>query len=164
LRVEKEQVDLNDVFRVVRRTMSAIAYQNNIRLTVARSELPLLMGDPERLRQIICNLISNSIKFVKEGGEITVSAEAESNFAAISVADTGEGIPPELMPHIFEKFRQGEESLKRRRGGTGLGLALVKTLAELHDGSVSVKSELGKGTTFTVRIPFVRLGGVGSDE
>ncbi|MBS3900144.1 MAG: DUF3365 domain-containing protein [Dethiobacter sp.] len=164
LRVEKEQVDLNDVFRVVRRTMSAIAYQNNIRLTVARSELPLLMGDPERLRQIICNLISNSIKFVKEGGEITVSAEAESNFAAISVADTGEGIPPELMPHIFEKFRQGEESLKRRRGGTGLGLALVKTLAELHDGSVSVKSELGKGTTFTVRIPFVRLGGGGSDE
>ncbi|MHB1254978.1 MAG: ATP-binding protein [Dethiobacteraceae bacterium] len=157
LRVEKEKVDLNDVFRVVRRTMSAIAYQNNIRLTVSKSELPLLMGDPERLRQIISNLISNSIKFVKEGGEITVFAEANKEFAAISVADTGEGIPPELMPHIFEKFRQGEESLRRRRGGTGLGLALVKTLVELHDGSVSVKSELGKGTTFTIRIPFVRL-------
>ncbi|MBS3886373.1 MAG: DUF3365 domain-containing protein [Dethiobacter sp.] len=157
LRVEKEKVDLNDVFRVVRRTMSAIAYQNNIRLTVSKSELPLLMGDPERLRQIISNLISNSIKFVKEGGEITVFAEADKEFAAISVADTGEGIPPELMPHIFEKFRQGEESLRRRRGGTGLGLALVKTLVELHDGSVSVKSELGKGTTFTIRIPFVRL-------
>jgi len=164
LRVEKEKVDLNDVFRVVRRTMSAIAYQNNIRLTVAKSELPLLMGDPERLRQIICNLISNSIKFVKEGGEIIVSAEADKKFAAISVADTGEGIPPELIPHIFEKFRQGEESLKRRRGGTGLGLALVKTLAELHDGSVSVKSELGRGTTFTVRIPFIKPEGGASDE
>ncbi|MFW0861424.1 MAG: ATP-binding protein [Dethiobacter sp.] len=164
LRVEKEKVDLNDVFRVVRRTMSAIAYQNNIRLTVTRSELPLLMVDPERLRQIICNLISNSIKFVKEGGEITVFAEADKGFAAISVADTGEGIAPELMPHIFEKFRQGEEALKRRRGGTGLGLALVKTLAELHDGSVSVNSELGKGTTFTVRIPFIRLERGESDE
>jgi len=164
LRVEKEKVDLNDVFRIVRRTMSAIAYQNNIRLTVVRAEVPLLLGDPERLRQIISNLIANSIKFVKEGGEITVSAEADEEFVNISVADTGEGIPPELMPHIFEKFRQGEESLKHRRGGTGLGLALVKTLVELHDGSVSVISELGEGATFTIRIPFIKLEGGERDE
>lgn len=164
LRIEKERVEISDLFRVVRRTMSSIAYQNNVELVVKKSNLPLILGDPERLKQMIINLISNSIKFSKEGGQITVYAEAEKDFAAISVADTGEGIPPELMPHIFEKFRQGEESLKRRRGGTGLGLALVKSLAELQGGSIAVTSELGKGTTFTIRIPYAKQGGETDDE
>jgi signal transduction histidine kinase len=159
LRLDKEKVDLSDVFRAVRRTMSAIAFQNGVRLDVKKAELPLVFGDPERLRQMIINLISNAIKFTKEGGQITVYAEADNDMAVISVADTGEGIPPELLPHIFEKFRQGEESLKRRRGGTGLGLALVKTLAELQDGSIAVSSELGRGTTFMLRIPFAKYEG-----
>ncbi|MDW7650732.1 MAG: ATP-binding protein [Bacillota bacterium] len=156
LRLEKEKVELNDVFRVVRRTMTPIAYQNNIRLDVARVELPLAYADPERLRQMINNLISNSIKFTKEDGRIYVWAEAEEKNVAIHVEDTGEGIPPDLLPHIFEKFRQGDASLKRRRSGTGLGLALVKTLAELQGGSVSVSSEMGKGTKFTIRVPIAK--------
>lgn len=159
LRLDKEKVDLSDVFRAVRRTMSAIAFQNGVRLDVKKAELPLVFGDPERLRQMIINLISNAIKFTKEGGQITVYAEADNDMAVISVADSGEGIPPELLPHIFEKFRQGEESLKRRRGGTGLGLALVKSLAELQDGSIAVSSELGRGTTFMLRIPFAKYEG-----
>ncbi|MCR3922873.1 MAG: ATP-binding protein, partial [Firmicutes bacterium] len=134
--------------------MAPIAYQNNITLTVDKVELPLAYGDPERIRQMIVNLISNAIKFTKEGGKITVSATAEQHGAAIHVNDTGEGIAPELLPHIFEKFRQGDASLKRSRNGTGLGLALVKTLAELQKGTVSVKSEIGQGTQFTIHIPF----------
>lgn len=155
LRVTKEEVDLNDVFRVVRRTMSAIAHQNDITLDIHKVNLPLVYGDPERIRQIIINLVSNSIKFTKEGGRIDVSARAEGSYAAIEVRDTGEGIPPELLPHIFEKFRQGDASMSRRRSGTGLGLALVRTLTELQNGRVSVTSETGKGTQFAVYLPFV---------
>lgn len=153
LRLDREKVDVNDVFRMVRRTMSSIAYQNGIGLNVERANIPLVLADPERLCQMINNLVSNAIKHSREGGQIRVRAGAENCFALISVEDTGEGIAPELLPHIFEKFRQGEESLKRRRSGTGLGLALVKTLAELQGGSVAVSSEIGKGSTFTIRIP-----------
>jgi signal transduction histidine kinase len=163
LRLERENVELNDVFRVVRRTMTPIAYQNNIRLDVTRGELPLAYADPERLRQMLNNLIANAIKFTKEDGQIRVYAEAEKKEIAISVEDNGEGIPPDLLPHIFEKFRQGDSSLKRRRSGTGLGLALVKQLAELQGGSVSTSSEMGKGTKVTIRVPMVRDEG-GNDH
>lgn len=164
LRLEIEKTDLNDVFRTVRRTMQPIAYQNNVRLDVTRVHLPLVLSDPERLRQMIINLISNAIKFSKDGGSIQVYAQADKDVAAIYVEDTGEGISPDLLPHIFEKFRQGDSSLRRRRNGTGLGLALVKTLAELQNGTVSVSSELGAGAIFTIRIPFVKSeGGVNSE-
>ncbi|MCW3490579.1 ATP-binding protein [Dethiobacter alkaliphilus] len=164
LRLDKENVDLNDVFRAVRRTMSSIAYQNGVRLDVSAVDLPLVYGDPERLRQMLSNLIANAVKHSKEGGYVHIYAKADNEFAAISVEDNGDGIPPELMPHIFEKFRQGEDSLKRRRSGTGLGLALVKTLAELQDGNISVNSEVGEGTTFTIRIPFAKQEGGLNDE
>jgi signal transduction histidine kinase len=153
LRLDIEKVDLNDVFRVVRRTMTPIAYQNRISFDVKKVDLPFVYGDPERIRQMINNLISNSIKYTKEQGNIQLYAKADKDFASITVEDTGDGISPELMPHVFEKFRQGEESLKRSQGGTGLGLALVKTLAELQGGDVSVTSELGQGTKFTIHIP-----------
>lgn len=156
LRIDKEEVDLNDVFRIVRRSMSAIAHQNGISLNIEKVQLPLVYGDPQRILQSIINLISNSIKFTKEGGRILVSAKVDNNLAAISVKDTGEGIPLELLPHIFEKFRQGDASLKRRRSGTGLGLALVKTLVELQGGHVAVSSEVGVGTEFTIYLPFVK--------
>lgn len=164
LRLEIEKTDLNDVFRTVRRTMQPIAYQNNIRLDVTRVHLPLILSDPERLRQMIINLISNAIKFSKDGGSIQVYARADKDVAAIYVEDTGEGITPELLPHIFEKFRQGDASLRRRRNGTGLGLALVKTLAELQNGTVSVSSELGAGAIFTIRMPFAKSEGGANSE
>ncbi|HHX73741.1 MAG TPA: DUF3365 domain-containing protein [Firmicutes bacterium] len=159
LRLEREQVDLNDIFRVVRRTMSAIAYQNNVTLHVHPVNLPLVYGDPERIRQMIFNLISNAIKFSKDGGEIHVSAAAEDDFAVITVKDNGEGIAPEFLPHIFERFRQGDSSTRRRRSGTGLGLALVKTLAELQGGRVGVSSEVDGGTEFYIYLPFAGKGG-----
>lgn len=154
LSLEPEKVDLNDVLHIVRRTMVPVATQQNIKLEVQQAKLPLVYADPERILQMIINIISNALKFTKEGGRVTVFTTAEDGKAAIHVEDTGEGIAPELLPHIFEKFRQGDASLKRRRSGTGLGLALVKTLAELQSGSVSVQSEIGKGTRFTIHIPF----------
>ena len=136
--------------------MVPVAVQQGITLDIQNAELPLIYADPERIRQMIINIISNALKFTKEGGKVTVFATTEDGKAAIHVEDTGEGIAPELLPHIFEKFRQGDGSLKRRRSGTGLGLALVKTLAELQQGSVSVQSEVGKGTRFTIYLPFSR--------
>ena len=156
LRLNLEKVDLNDVLHVVWRTMAPIASQHNISLEIKKIELPLVLGDPERLRQMIVNLISNSLKYTKEGGRISIWATKEEKCAAIHVKDTGTGIAPEFLPYIFEKFRQGDGSLKRQRSGTGLGLALVKTLAELQGSKVSVKSELGKGTQFTLEIPFAK--------
>ena len=156
LSLEPENVDLNDVLQIIRRTMVPVAVQQGITLDIQNAELPLIYADPERIRQMIINIISNALKFTKEGGKVTVFATTEDGKAAIHVEDTGEGIAPELLPHIFEKFRQGDGSLKRRRSGTGLGLALVKTLAELQQGSVSVQSEVGKGTRFTIYLPFSR--------
>ena len=98
---------------------------------------------------------SDLVKFTNEKVQIEIFANVDKDYAAISVKDTGEGIPPELLPHIFEKFRQGDSSSKRRRSGTGLGLALVKTLVELHGGHISVRSELGQGTQFTIYLPLV---------
>ncbi|MCW3488811.1 sensor histidine kinase [Dethiobacter alkaliphilus] len=153
LRVHKENVDLNDVLRSVRRSMSAVAHQNGISLDVEKATLPLVYGDRDRIQQMVVNLVANAIKFTKDSGRITVSAKAEGDFAVISVQDTGIGIPPELLPHIFEKFRQGDYP-KQRSKGTGLGLALVKTLAELQDGRVAVDSEVGEGSCFKIYLPF----------
>lgn len=153
LRLYLEKVEINDVFTIVRRTMLPITRQHKLDLQIKQADIPLIFGDPERIRQMIVNLISNAVKFTPEGGRIEVSATVENGQAAISVKDTGEGIAPDLLPHIFEKFRQGDSSLKRRRSGTGLGLALVKTLAELQHGSVAVKSEVGVGTEFIIYLP-----------
>jgi signal transduction histidine kinase len=162
LRLERESVDINDVFSAVKRTMSPIARQHNINLIVHSVALPPVYGDPDRISQMIINLTSNAIKFTNELGQIEIFAQADKDYAAISIKDTGEGIPPELLPHIFEKFRQGDSSSKRRRSGTGLGLALVKTLAELHGGRISVRSELSKGTQFTIYLPIAndKLGDI----
>jgi signal transduction histidine kinase len=153
LRLDKENADINQIFQTARRTVAPIAQQHHLRLAVHPTQLPPLYGDPDRIAQMIINLISNAVKFTKENGTIELSAREEDGFAAITVRDSGEGIPPELLPHIFEKFRQGDAGSKRRRGGTGLGLALVKTLAELHNGRVAVSSELGRGTEVTLYLP-----------
>lgn len=122
--------------------------------------LPELYQDQAKIQQILNNLLSNAIKFTPEGGRITVSATREGNELAIEVADTGVGIAPEDQQTIFEKFRQGSSALPggdamtREHSGTGLGLSIVKELCRLLGGEVELESELGKGSTFTVRVPY----------
>jgi len=111
-------------------------------------------GDRVRLGQIIGNLLSNAIKFTPEGGSIRLAVEQRDTTAVLSVIDTGVGLEPELIPHIFEIFRQSEQTIDRSNGGLGLGLALVKTLTELHGGHVEARSEgLGKGAQLIVTLP-----------
>jgi CheY-like chemotaxis protein len=113
-------------------------------------------ADPARLTQIVNNLLENASKFTPEGGSIELSLRHEGDEAVIHVRDTGRGIAPDLLPHIFETFAQGEVSLAREEGGLGLGLALVKNLTELHGGRVSAASEgIGKGTELTVCLPAI---------
>ena len=114
----------------------------------------LVLGDPNRLQQVIWNLLSNAIKFTPSGGSVSIYLERQGTQALIQVSDTGKGITAEFMPHVFEYFRQADSSTTRSHGGLGLGLAIVRHLVELHGGVVSVSSPgIGKGATFTVSLP-----------
>jgi signal transduction histidine kinase len=122
---------------------------------------PLMRQDQARVQQILNNLLSNAIKFTPEGGRITVSVECDAHdFMVMKVIDTGVGIAEEDQQAIFEKFRQGRtampggDAMTREHSGTGLGLSIVKELCKLLGGEVSVISELGKGSTFIVRLPW----------
>ena len=118
--------------------------------------LGALRADPDRLQQVMSNLLSNAIKFTPRGGRIEIRLERAGSAATIAVSDTGPGIGADLLPHVFERFRQGEGPATRRHGGLGLGLTIVRHLVELHGGTVEVESpgELG-GATFIVRLPLL---------
>jgi signal transduction histidine kinase len=109
-------------------------------------------ADKAKLRQILYNLLTNAIKFTPENGEVSVSIDKTDNGIQVSVKDTGIGIPAEMQEEIFSPFTQVDASSKRRYGGTGLGLALVKKFVEMHNGKVWLESEEGKGSTFTFTI------------
>src|SRR5207245_1877893 len=118
-------------------------------------------GDPDRLQQVVWNLLSNAVKFTPSGGSISVEIRASNSQSEIVVRDTGEGISPNFLPHVFERFRQADGSLTRDHKGLGLGLAIVRHLIELHGGSVRAESEgVGKGATFRIKLPM--LAGVAS--
>ncbi len=113
-------------------------------------------GDAQRLEQIVGNLLSNAVKFTPDGGRIVVAASRSGGWVEVSVTDDGIGISPEFLPHVFDRFRQEDAGTKRRYGGLGLGLAIVRHLVELHRGSVSAHSDgAGRGATFTIRLPAV---------
>ena len=113
--------------------------------------------DRLRVKQVLLNLLSNAIKFTHQGGSVTVEAkQTASGDVAVQVRDTGIGIPADLIPTVFEPFRQVDSTLSRKFEGTGLGLSLVRTLVELHDGTVTLESEVGKGTTVSILLPASR--------
>ena len=115
-----------------------------------------VLGDPNRLQQVVWNLLSNAIKFTPKGGNIKVVLRRSESHVRMEMTDTGQGMKPELIPHIFERFRQADSSSTRTHGGLGLGLAIVKQLVELHGGTVTAASlGEGKGSQFTVLLPVI---------
>jgi signal transduction histidine kinase len=116
-------------------------------------EEKIIACDPEKIERIVLNLISNAIKFSDEGGEIFVDVKGKNEFVEISVKDNGIGIEDNHLGMIFDKFKQVDKSLSRNAVGTGIGLSLVKSIVELHDGRINVESELGKGSKFTFCLP-----------
>ncbi len=114
--------------------------------------LPTISADAQRLAQVLGNLLSNALRHTPAGGDVTVRVWADARGARVSVRDTGVGIAPEDLPHLFERFYRADPSRTRADGGTGLGLAIAKQLVEAHGGTIVVESELGVGTTFTINL------------
>jgi signal transduction histidine kinase/CheY-like chemotaxis protein len=165
LRLEMKTMDfLSVVLAAVDVIMpSADAKQIEVR-TQLDPKTPLIVGDQDRLQQVIVNLLSNAVKFTDIGGSIDVVLQMSGSEAALVVKDTGRGIDPAFLPHVFERFRQGDASSTRRHGGLGLGLALARDLVELHGGTVLAESPgEGQGATFTVRLPTMPTAHVGSN-
>ena len=136
-------------------SLKPMADAKGIRLhSVLDSSAGPVSGDPARLQQIVWNLVSNGIKFTPKGGRVEVRLERVDSSVEIAVSDTGEGIRPEFLPHVFDRFRQSDAGIARRTGGLGLGIAIVRHLVELHGGSVGAESPgPGEGATFMVRLP-----------
>ncbi len=126
--------------------------------------LPPVMGDPVHLRRVLDNLLGNALKFTSSGGKVSLSLRREGDFARLDVSDTGIGIPADQLERIFIRFYQVDGSSRRRYGGAGLGLSLVKEIAESMGGSVSVSSTVGEGSTFTVKLPFADETAAQSEE
>jgi len=156
LELSPESVTLKPLIDEVMDTARQLAEQNNNRLAVeADAKLGAVTVDPMRLRQILLNLLSNACKFTKQG-EVTLKAHRVANgrdWIELAVADTGIGMTPEQLAKLFEEFSQAEASTAREYGGTGLGLAITRKLARMMGGDVTVESEAGKGSVFTVRLP-----------
>lgn len=157
LRLDRAMVDVERIVHDVTVTMQTSASAEGITLTSSvKATTGLLLGDGERLRQMLMNLVSNAIKFTPDGGQVKVSLEQETHWLRLSVTDTGQGISAEFLPHVFDAFRRESDApvpVSPRRG-LGLGLSIVRHIAELHGGSVEVSSRgVGMGTRFTVRLP-----------
>ena len=148
-----EPTDLQEIIRGVMSTAIALVKDKPIELQQSvPADLPTVIADGRRVRQVLLNLVSNAAKFTDQGF-IRVEAKVEGDDVVISVSDSGIGIPPEKLPHIFEAFTQVDASPSRKYGGTGLGLTISKSFIELHGGRIWVESELGKGSTFTFTLP-----------
>ncbi|HEU4411305.1 MAG TPA: ATP-binding protein [Polyangiaceae bacterium] len=158
LALSKERLPLGDLLAALCASLQPGASARALPLAFEREAgfEPAVEGDRVRLEQIFANLLANALKFTPPGGRVTLRLAREGDRAAVRVEDTGQGIGPELLPHVFDRFRQGEGGPQGARRGLGLGLAIVRQLVALHGGSVRAESDgAGKGSTFTVCLPVV---------
>ena len=157
MRLTLQVVDLRDVIEEVLDSVRPGAAAKGLRLhALLESPGAPINGDPDRLRQVVWNLLSNAVKFTPRGGRVEIKAQRVRSHAEIVVADTGQGIHADLLPYVFDRLRQGDSTTTRAHGGTGLGLALVRHLVELHGGSVFAESAgEGQGATFVVKLPLL---------
>jgi signal transduction histidine kinase len=155
IRLALRPVDLAAVVQGALDAVRPMAATKNVDL--AFDDVPgsrTVSGDAERLQQVISNLLANAIKFTPEGGRVDVVIESATEHIEVRVVDTGQGISPDLLPHVFERFRQAADATTRRHTGLGLGLSIARHLVELHGGTVQAASPgVGQGATFTVRLP-----------
>ena len=155
-RLTPQAVDLVAVVQAALDVVRPLAVTKNVPLAFS-PDLPAIKtvsGDAGRLQQVILNLLENAIKFTPDGGRVDVFIERSNDHMEVRVVDTGDGISPNFLPHVFERFRQADGATTRRHAGLGLGLAIVRQLVELHSGTVYAASPgVGRGATFTVRLP-----------
>jgi signal transduction histidine kinase/CheY-like chemotaxis protein len=159
IRLDVQRVDVAEVVRAAVDTVKPAANAKGISMRAVLDSVVLsVSGDPNRLQQVFWNLLTNAVKFTPKGGRVQVLLERVNSHLEISINDNGEGIDPQFLPHVFDRFRQADSSTTRRHGGLGLGLAIVKQLIELHGGTIRVKSPgKGAGSTFIVSLPLTVL-------
>ena len=157
MELRQASVDLSDLVSSVVESMLPAAEKANIQLAATIGDSPgYFYFDPDRLRQVFSNGLSNAIKFTPPGGQVSTQLIYSNDQAQVRIADTGEGIAPEFLPRVFDRFRQANSSNTRQYGGLGLGLAIVKTFVEAHDGTVDISSPgIGAGTTLTITLPLI---------
>ena len=154
LRLEAERVDLVDVVEYVIRSVAPAAQAKEIRFVTSLDAAGAVLGDPCRLQQIVWNLLSNAVKFTGRGGRVEVTLRRRENEVELIVADNGQGIKPEFLPHVFERFCQEDAGIARQFGGLGLGLSIAHQLVALHGGRIVARSDgTGCGATFVVTLP-----------
>ena len=155
VRLNIQSVELSDIVRNAIDVVTPAAEAKGVGIeTVLDPEAAPISGDPERLQQVLWNLLSNAVQFSNRGGKIHVRLERVNSHAAVSIADNGVGISPEFLPHVFERFRQADAAIARERGGLGLGLSIARQLTEMHGGMIEAASGgVGQGATFTMKVP-----------
>ena len=155
LRLEMQPVELAALVHAAVATVRPAADAKGVEFeTIVDPRVDTVSGDPERLQQILWNLFSNAVKFTDRGGRVEVRVARANAYVDVTVRDTGAGIPPEFLPHVFDRFRQADAGITRSHGGLGLGLAISRHLVELQGGRIVAASEgLGKGATFRIELP-----------
>ena len=153
LKIDKSRLDLAQLASSSTEQMQLLAEEKSISLRCQTGDEIYIEGDRSRLQQVIVNLVDNAIKYTQEGGEIRVNVRQDTNLAILEVSDNGAGIPADALPHVFERFFRADKARSRDLGGAGLGLAIVKSICIAHGAEISVSSQEGRGTCFTVELP-----------
>ncbi len=153
LPIRQEELALDMIFLTTYEQMQRL--DSEVKLVLRGLDQARVLGDPDRLKQLIINLVTNGLKYTDAGGSVWVSLICEGEEAVVTVEDTGIGIPAEDLPNIFTRFYRVNKARTRQRGGAGLGLAIVKTIVDAHEGTIHVESEVNKGTKFVVRLPLL---------
>lgn len=149
--IAKQPIELDTLMLEVYRQAHITA--KGITLTLGAEDQAIIVGDRDRLKQVLLNLVDNAIKYTPQGGKVTLSLTKEDPWVKVAVQDTGIGIAQENLPNLFERFYRVDKARSRDAGGTGLGLAIAKSVVDAHNGKITVESQLGKGSTFTVWLP-----------
>ncbi len=149
--IARERVELDTLLLDVYRQARLMA--NGVKVTLGSEDQATVMGDRDRLKQALLNLVDNAIKYTPSGGEVTLSLDKDTDWVRISVHDNGIGIAPENVPHLFDRFYRVDKARARDAGGAGLGLAICKSVVDGHNGKITVDSQAGKGSTFTIWLP-----------
>jgi signal transduction histidine kinase len=160
LALDLEEVDLNEVISECLEAAQPIADDRQIDLVAEVADTPSMLGDRSRLAQVLDNLISNALKFTPRSGRVSVRVSVAGNDAVVEIQDTGVGIPSDEQERLFERFFRSSTATEQAIPGTGLGLTIAKTIVERHEGTISIESVEGAGTTARVRLPVRTLSAV----
>jgi signal transduction histidine kinase len=153
----KLNIQPEDIISLIKDTVNGMQAKATTKGLILSAELPVILPavnvDSYRIKQVLLNLLENAVAHTDKGGRIIVTARQQEKMIHVSVVDTGEGIPAEELPLIFERFYRVDKSRNRKTGGSGLGLTIAKRLVEAHGGTIEVKSQVGQGSTFTFTVP-----------